>query len=150
MVRVIDYDSLVDELRWNMIKKALRHIKNDQIPGDHYFYISFLTSDPEVKLSRRLLERYPEEMTIVIQYQFKHFEAKNLSFKVTLQFDGIDEELEIPYSSITSFADPSVKFGLNFRDKKDNKIHSKKKTKPKVTTIQESDNVVVLDKFRKK
>jgi len=152
MVRVINYDLLIDELRWDLIKKTLRHIKEDQIPGNHYFYISFLTSHPEVKLSRRLLERHPSEITIVIQHQFKNFVAGNTSFKVSLQFDGMDEELEAPYSAITSFADPSVKFGLNFKDKKQSKEPQEKESETETTTIQykNADNVVILDKFRKK
>lgn len=150
MARIIDYDLLIDELRWNLIKKALRYIKEDQIPGGHYFYISFLTSYPQVKLSRRLLERHPSEMTIVIQHQFKNFVAGNTSFKVSLQFDGIDEDIEVPYSAITSFADPSVKFGLNFKGRKHAQEMQETDLKTESSEPQDPDNVVILDKFRKK
>ena len=83
-------------------------------PGDHHFYISFWTDFPGVRLSQRLRDKYPQEMTIVLQHQFWDLGVTDHGFEVGLSFSGIPERLLIPYDAITGFFDPSVQFGLKF------------------------------------
>jgi len=148
MTQVIDYDVLIDDLRHEIVKKALRLIKADQLPGTHYFYITFFTSHPDVRVSRRLLEKHPHEMTIIIQHQFRDLIVRENSFCITLHFDGIEEQLEIPYAALVSFADPSVKFGLHF--KRDKIARKSTTTETSKTQIEEKDNIVSLEQFRNK
>jgi uncharacterized protein len=114
MKKIIDYNLLVDELKRDIIKKSLKYIKNDQLPGAHLFFIAFTTTSPEVHISKQLLEKYPKEMTIVLQHQFRNLIVQDDYFSVTLYFDGIEEQIDVPYTAIISFADPSEKFGLHF------------------------------------
>lgn len=152
MVQIIDYDILIDELRHEIVKKSLKYIKADQMPGNHYFYIAFLTSHPDVRVSRRLLEKYPHEMTIILQHQFRDLVVRENFFSIILHFDGIEEQLEIPYASLISFADPSVKFGLHF--KRDKMAKKSAKTEEKKSSEQAEkptkDNIISLEQFRNK
>lgn len=111
----IDYGELIDDAMHVIVRKALEIIKQKGLPGDHHFFISFITQYPGVKVSKTLLDQYPDEMTIVLQYQFEDLEISNQGFSVTLSFSGIKESLYVPFAALTAFADPSVKFGLQFR-----------------------------------
>lgn len=150
MTKIIDYEVLLNDLRYDLVKKSLMHIEHDQLPGDHFFYISFSTTYPDVKISPRLLERHPDEMTIVIQHQFKNLIVKDDFFGITLFFDGIEETMSIPYRALLSFADPSSKFGIRFKKEK---TKSKGKTRNGIKPVKDDvdpDNVVMLDNFRNK
>lgn len=152
MVQVIDYDILIDELRHEIVKKSLKFIKADQLPGNHYFYITFLTSHPDVRVSRRLLEKYPHEMTIILQHQFRDLIVRENFFSIILHFDGIEEQLEIPYSSLISFADPSAKFGLHFKRNKMTRKTAKMEENKSLEQDQKTtkDNIISLEHFRNK
>jgi hypothetical protein len=93
---------------------VLKKIANNGLPGKHYFLIGFLTKFPGVKIPAHLLEKYPEEMTIAIQFQFKSMLVEPEHFRIILFFSGKPETLVIPYRAITSFADPSMNFSLKF------------------------------------
>jgi hypothetical protein len=93
---------------------VLEDVARAGMPGDHHFYISFRTEAPGVRLSPRLRERYPEEMTIVMQFQFWDLTVTEQAFEVGLSFGGVPERLFVPFDSITGFHDPSVNFGLKF------------------------------------
>lgn len=97
-----------------IVKRALGHIKNGALPGKHHFFISFLTVHPDVKLPKHLKEKYPDEMTIVLQHQFEELKIDDAGFSVVLSFDNIKEKIVIPFAALIAFADPSVKFGLQF------------------------------------
>ena len=84
------------------------------LPGEHHFFITFATAFPGVRLSTRMLERYPEEMTIVVQHSFWNLEVTENAFEIDLSFDDIRERLRIPFDAVRGFFDPSVKFGLQF------------------------------------
>jgi len=86
------------------------------LPGDHHFYISFDTSASGVVLSKRLKDKYPSEMTIVLQHRFWDLSVENDGFEVKLTFDGIPERLVVPFAAIRVFFDPSVRYGLQFED----------------------------------
>jgi uncharacterized protein len=157
--KTINYEKLIDEVMYVLVKKALEYAQNNQLPGDHHFYISFLTSHPGVLISTKLKEKYPKEITIVLQYQFEELVIEKDKFSVVLTFNNIKERLVVPYIALTSFADPSVKFGLQFKQKDNfNKksvvsVEKQEKTEDKeqeAAIEKPTDNVIALDKFRKK
>jgi len=110
---LIRYDLLVQDALKGVVRKVLIDCK-DGLPGEHHFYISFQTDFPGVRLSNRLREKYPQEMTIVLQHQFWDLNVTEHTFEVGLSFSGIPERLLIPFDALTGFFDPSVQFGLKF------------------------------------
>lgn len=111
---LIRYDVLAQEALRGVVRKVLVEVARTGLPGDHHFYISFDTRAPGVRVSSRLRERYPEEMTVVLQHQFWDFSANETAFEVGLAFGGVPERLLVPYTAIKGFFDPSVEFGLQF------------------------------------
>lgn len=111
----INYGDLIDDAMHVIVKRALEIVVSEGLPADHHFFISFLTHYPGVQISDLLKNKYPEEMTIVLQYQFQDLFVDDVGFGVTLSFDNIKENLVIPFAALSAFADPSVKFGLQFR-----------------------------------
>ena len=109
------YDKMVETALRGVAREALSRAARDGLRGGHHFYISFRTGDADVALPPQLLAKYPEEMTIVLQHQFWSLEVGERAFSVGLSFSGRMERLTIPFSAITTFADPSVKFGLQFQ-----------------------------------
>ncbi len=110
----IRYDVLVQDALRGVVRKVMREIVRTGLPGDHHFYIAFDTKAPGVRISSRLREQYPEEMTVVLQHQFWDLAVTEHTFEVGLSFGGIPERLLIPFSAIKGFFDPSVQFGLQF------------------------------------
>jgi uncharacterized protein len=111
---LIRYDLLVQEALKGVVRKVLIDAGKDGLAGEHHFYISFRTEFPGVRLSNRLREKYPQEMTIVLQHQFWDLIVTEHTFEVGLSFSGIPERLLIPFDALTGFFDPSVQFGLKF------------------------------------
>lgn len=111
---LIRYDLLVQEALKGVVKRVLGDVTRDGLPGEHHFYISFKTEFAGVRLSPRLREKYPDEMTIVLQHQYDRLEVGESAFEVGLSFSNIPERLRVPYDSLTGFFDPSVQFGLKF------------------------------------
>jgi hypothetical protein len=109
----IRYDLLVQDALRGVVRTVLADARNG-LPGDHHFYITFDTRADGVRLSPRMREQYPDEMTIVLQHQFWDLEVTDDAFEVGLAFGGITERLTVPFAAIKSFADPSVQFGLQF------------------------------------
>ena len=153
-----DYETLVQESLRNVIREALMTVIKDGLPGKHHFYISFKTDYPGVDIPSYLLEEYPEDITIVLQYEFWDLEVQNDAFSVTLCFNDVHERLNVPFGAVVSFVDPSVKFGLQFApaevDEDAELIHlngKKKSVKKELTVSVENDgsNVVTLDAFRR-
>lgn len=110
---LIRYDLLVQDALKGVVRKVLIDAK-DGLPGEHHFYISFQTDFPGIRLSNRLREKYPQEMTIVLQHQYWDLNVTEHTFEVGLSFSGIPERLLIPFDALTGFFDPSVQFGLKF------------------------------------
>ena len=113
---LIRYDLLVQDALKGVVRKVLGDAARDGLPGDHHFYVSFRTDFPGVRLSPRLREKYPEDMTIVLQHQFWDLKVNDDEFEVGLSFGGVPERLVVPFAAITAFADPSVQFALQFQD----------------------------------
>jgi uncharacterized protein len=112
----IDYDHIVRGALRSALRVVLTQVVRDSLPGDHHFYITFRTDFENVRISKRLRDRFPTSMTIVLQYQFWDLAVHDDSFEVGLSFSGLPEQISIPFESITAFFDPSVKFGLDFEN----------------------------------
>lgn len=111
---ILRYDLMVQEALKGVVRKILIDAGRDGLPGEHHFYVTFRTTAPGVRLSQRLREKHPEEMTVVLQHQFWDLNVSDHSFEVGLSFSGVPERLLVPFDSITTFFDPSVQFGLKF------------------------------------
>jgi uncharacterized protein len=110
----IRYDVLARDALRGVLRRVLSDAATHGLPGEHHFFITFLSSAEGVKLSPRLLAQYPEEMTIILQHQFWDLVVTEERFEVGLSFGGIPERLVVPFAAIKSFFDPSVQFGLQF------------------------------------
>lgn len=110
----IRYDVLARDALRGVLRRVLTDAAEHGLPGEHHFFITFLSTADGVKLSPRLLAQYPEEMTVILQHQFWDLVVTEDRFEVGLSFGGIPERLVIPFNSIKSFFDPSVQFGLQF------------------------------------
>ena len=108
------YDRMVEDALRGVVRRALNEVVAAGLPGDHHFYLTFRTGEAGVEIGPALKSQYPKEMTIVLQHQFWGLEVEDERFTVTLSFGGKHERLVVPYRAIVSFADPSVKFGLQF------------------------------------
>jgi hypothetical protein len=114
---LIRYDLLTQEALRGVVRRVLEDVGRTGIPGEHHFYISFRTDFPGVRVSSRLREKYPEEMTIILQHQFWDLVVGEHMFEVGLSFGGVPERLVVPFDAVTGFFDPSVKFGLKFESR---------------------------------
>jgi uncharacterized protein len=110
----IRYDVLARDALRGVLRRVLTDAAEHGLPGEHHFFITFLSTAEGVKLSPRLLAQYPEEMTVILQHQFWDLAVTEDRFEVGLSFGGIAERLVVPFNSIKSFFDPSVQFGLQF------------------------------------
>ncbi|WP_019222439.1 SspB family protein [Bartonella rattaustraliani] len=168
----IRYDVLVQDALRGVIRKVLSEVSKAGLPGNHHFFITFLTNAPGIKISSRLKSRYPEQMTIVLQHQFRDLNVSENAFEVTLSFKEITEKLVIPFHSIQVFYDPVASFEaafdlpstpaseesenlentpkipLSLSEKKQNLATSKEH--PSNNDAKQGADVVSLDSFRKK
>ena len=112
----IDYETLAQDAMRGVVRTVLQRAAKSGLPGDHHFYISFDTEAPGASISKRLKEKYPAEMTIVLQHRFWDLLISEDRFEVKLTFDGIPERLVVPFAAIKVFFDPSVRYGLQFED----------------------------------
>ncbi len=108
------YDQLAQNALRGVVRDALRRVEKSGLPGEHHFYIQFNTKYPGVNIGARLAERYPREMTVVLQHQFFNLQVTEERFQVELSFDNIPERLIVPFASVKGFLDPAVQFGLQF------------------------------------
>src|SRR5215207_5138230 len=144
---LIRYDLLVQDALKGVVRKVLIDSK-DGLPGEHHFYISFQTDFPGVRLSNRLREKYPQEMTIVLQHQFWDLNVTEHTFEVGLSFSGIPERLLIPFDALTGFFDPSVQFGLKF-DSQDDEAEETTEAAPAPQPARSTSEPVELKQPRK-
>lgn len=111
---LIRYDLLVQEALRGVVRKVLTDAARDGLVGEHHFYVSFRTEAPGVRMSQALREKYPQDMTIVLQHQFWDLGVTEHAFEVGLSFSGVPERLLVPFDALSGFFDPSVQFGLKF------------------------------------
>ena len=114
MSRSIDYGNLMHEAMRGLIRRVLQDVSDQGLPGNHHFFITFDTSHPDVELADWLSDRYPDEMTVVMQHWYDGLDVGADGFAITLNFGDAPEPLYIPYDAIRTFVDPSVEFGLRF------------------------------------
>lgn len=112
--RTIDYGNLMHRAMRACIVQVLRAVEAEGLPGDHHFFITFDTRHPDAKLAKWLRDRYPEEMTVVMQHWDQGLAVDDEGFAITLNFGDVPEPLYIPFDAIRTFVDPSVQFGLRF------------------------------------
>ena len=110
----IRYDVLTQDALRGVVRKVLSEVAKAGLPGEHHFFISFATRAPGVRISKKLLDQYDQEMTIVVQNQFWDLKTSETGFEIGLSFDGISETLVVPFSALKGFFDPSVQFGMQF------------------------------------
>ena len=110
----IRYDILTQDALRGVVRQVLTDAAKKGLPGEHHFFITFDTKAPGVRLSARMREQYPEEMTVVLQHQFWDLKVGEDNFEVGLSFGGVPENLLVPFEAIKSFFDPSIQFGLQF------------------------------------
>jgi hypothetical protein len=164
---LIDYQLLIDEAMLNIVKKVLENVAHRGLVDDQCFYISFRTDRDEVILSGNMKKRYPNEITIVLQHQFKNLLVSEDRFSVNIAFGGMSETIEVPFMALTSFIDPAANFSLNFKQTIDfmsdeipledeNNIRQLKAKKSRLPqkklnkNEQKEGKVIEIDKFRKK
>ena len=106
---LMDYQALVEGAMKDVVRNVLLRVAKDGLPGEHHLYITFQTKHKGVEIADRLVDQYPDEMTIVLQYQFWGLEIFEDAFEITLSFSGNNERLYIPIDAVIGFADPSVR-----------------------------------------
>ena len=142
---MIEYQKILDKNMLNVFKDILKSIKDNGLSNNNHLYITFLTNNRNVELPNWLKQKYPQEMTIIIQYEYYDLEINKNNFSITLSFGDIKTNLKIDYSAIVSFADPSANFGLilqknNIKKKVNKKLESNKSKK---------DNVINFSNYKK-
>jgi hypothetical protein len=154
---LIPYDEIVQEALRSVVRRVLTDIEAaGGLPGNHHFYIAFKTRAPGVDLPKHLAERYPDEMTIVIQHRYWDLQVGEDQFSIGLSFNQVPAKLTIPYSAVTGFVDPAVNFALQFQAPVIDEADEAGDTEPAPLTPEEiaaredGSNVVTLDAFRKK
>lgn len=152
---ILRYDKMVEGALRGVVRQAIEEVRDEgDPPGDHHFYITFMTDFPGVNIPDYLRERYPGEMTIVLQYQFYDLDVDDTKMQVTLSFNNVPEKLVIPLAAITIFADPSVNFALQFQplgEDLDGPEFDPDDDGPGGDDSEEkTGEVVSLDQFRKK
>ena len=154
---LLRYDKMVEDALRGVVRQSLAQVEKNGFPGNHHFYLTFRTGDPGVAIPDHLRTQYPEEMTIVLQFQYWSLEVGDEAFEVTLSFNKQRERLRIPFSALTGFVDPAVQFGLQFKGE----IIAGQPEKPDTggapvaspdqgTSPVPAGQVVTLDAFRKK
>lgn len=162
---LLRYDQMVENALKGVVRAALDQIAEHGLPAAHHIYLTFATTHPGVKIPDSLMQKYPSEMTIVLQYQFWDLDVNDNGFAVSLSFNDIQERMQIPFSAVTGFADPSVNFALQFQVLEDtvengapielgtalvaDSNENDKDTPTEKKSDDQGNNVVALDAFRK-
>ncbi|GHT93506.1 hypothetical protein FACS1894122_08830 [Alphaproteobacteria bacterium] len=149
------YDELVQKALIAVVREVLEDVSTSGLTGDHHFYVRFRTDHPKTKVPSYLKERHPEEVMIIIQHQFWNLKVSSDHFSVDLSFGGIQETLVIPFSALTAFVDPSVKFALQFTPSFDDSDFPGGSGRLKAEKYEsdsggEEGKIISFDSFRKK
>ncbi len=158
--KTINYEALTQNAMRNMVRNLLADVAATGLPGEHHFYITFKTRAANVQLADSLLASHPQEMTIVLQHQYKDLTADEEGFAVTLSFNQTPHKLYIPYAAMISFYDPSAEFGLRFNldNEAEEDTAPDSAASPSMSVEETSadeirpvgDNIVSIDQFRDK
>ncbi|KPF73490.1 hypothetical protein IP88_09185 [alpha proteobacterium AAP81b] len=148
---LIPYDEIVQDALRTVVRRVLLRIDAEGgLPGAHHFYIAFRTRAPGVDIPRHLLERYPDEMTIVIQHRYWDLKIEEGFFEIGLSFNQVPAKLVVPFDAVTGFVDPAVNFALQFAPKEGDAIAAAEPEPEPPPPQDPGSNVVTLDRFRKK
>jgi hypothetical protein len=149
---LIPYDDVVQEALRAVVRRVLGDVALNGLPGDHHFYITFKTRAPGVAIPTHLMERFPDEMTIVLQHKYWDLKVEDDHFEVGLSFSQVPAHLYVPYSAITAFVDPAVDFALQFQVDADvgPEPHDAPGNDEPVYEAEDGSNVVTVDFGRKK
>ncbi len=151
---LIPYDEIVQEALREVVGRVLHEVeKTGQLPGGHHFYITFKTRAPGVEIPKHLAERFPDEMTIVIQHRFWDLKVEDEMFSVGLSFGGVPSMLVVPFAAVTDFVDPAVDFRLKFQANgvDGHEDHDEPENdSPLAEPVEDGSNVVSVDFTRKK
>ncbi|MBT8154621.1 hypothetical protein KMP13_12065 [Epibacterium ulvae] len=140
MTGEIDYGNLMHAAMRSLIKTVLEDVGENGLPGNHHFFITFDTNQPDVQIAQWLSDRYPGEMTIVVQHWFENLVVDDAGFSITLNFGDNPEPLYIPFDAMRTFVDPSVEFGLRFESAEDDEEDG-----PALYEVTEEDEVEVSE-----
>lgn len=160
----MNYEAMTQTALLTVVRNSIRRvIREDGLPGSHHFYITFATNHPEAAVDEGLADKYPDEITIVLEHQYWDLQDNTTNFEVTLKFGGIPKYIKVPYKAITRFHDPSVRFTLQFEPDfgknteecpktevaipKDDQLIEKERNNQGMDNVEK---VVNLDTFRKK
>ncbi len=151
MARSIDYGNLMHRAMRGLIQSVLADVAEHGLPGGHHFFITFDTTHPDVQMADWLKERYPTEMTIVIQHWFENLAVTDDGFSITLNFGNNPEPMVIPFDALRTFVDPSVEFGLRFETQETDEEEDDEDLDIEVEEepIRQDAEIVSLDQFRK-
>ena len=142
---MIEYQKILDKNMLNVFKDILTYIRDNGLSDNNHLYITFSTNHQNVELPNWLRKKYPDEMTIVIQYEYYDLEINKNNFSISLSFNDIKTKLKIDYNSVISFADPSANFGLILQKNKIQKKVNKKVEKK----MPNKNNVINFSNFKK-
>ena len=154
----INYEEIIKDSLKNAIKKLLLDVSLKGLPGDHHFYISFITNFPGVKIAEWMMKDYPNDMTVVIQNWFENLHVDDKGFSIVLNFKNKPEKLNIPFESIISFSDPSVNFSLQFEGSVSQNLETIMDIKEKDPQTQsdkddleseKNNNIIQFEKYKK-
>jgi hypothetical protein len=166
--RHIEYGWHVEQALRTVVRDVLKRVAKEGLPGSHHFYITFRTEEPGVEIADYLRERYPTEMTIVLQYQFWDLEVDDEGFGVSLSFNNMPERIRVPFTALKVFADPGAEFGLQFTIEPENRVvdlsgvaqapHENRRETEQAGTAAADEKrpqeggaeIVTLDRFRRK
>jgi len=152
---LIPYDEIVQEALREVVGRVLHEVeKSGGLPGAHHFYITFRTRFPGIEIPRHLSERFPEEMTIVIQHRYWDLKVEDEMFSVGLSFGGVPSMLSVPFAAVTDFVDPAVDFSLKFQHNgagEGEEVHDEPgNDEPLGEPVEDGSNVVSVDFTKKK
>ena len=152
---LIPYDEIVQEALRDVVGRVLNQVAlTGALPGDHHFYITFKTRLPGVSIPKHLVDRFPDEMTIVLQHRFWDLKVEKDAFSVGLSFGGVPSTLYVPFAAVTDFVDPAVDFSLKFQANTGEEYHEEhepaENDAPQASTSDDDSNVVSVDFTRKK
>jgi hypothetical protein len=152
---LIPYDEIVQEALRAVVGRVLSQVAElGELPGEHHFYITFKTRLPGVAIPKHLIEKFPDEMTIVIQHRFWDLEVSDEGFSVGLSFGGVPTTLRVPFAAVTQFHDPAVEFALTFQadnnDAPQDDHEVAENDAPSDEPVEDASNVVSVDFTKKK
>jgi uncharacterized protein len=148
----LNYGQLMQKSLRRLLAEVLSQVAENGLPGSHHFYITFETTHPGVDMPAHLRARFPREMTIVMQEWFEDLAVAGDRFSVTLSFDGLPQNLVVPFDAILTFVDPSVEFGLRFDSHDgpdDDPDEAPVRAEPEASDTGNGGDVVRLDRFRR-